>query len=191
MASLIHPTLCQVNQFVFPRLMLQLARPPNPVRVDIRSPGLPFRSIFSDTAPSCFIPRAALPQSPRLSLRARVAPRSAGAAFRRGVASGGSWPAAASSATHASPAARPSSPIAAASSSGTKRQIRMVAGSQNLLKGRLVAGGGFVPQPRIDSVQLTDSTIVWKAKKGYKGKSFIQFSFSFRRFAFPNGGSCS
>jgi len=42
----------------------------------------------------------------------------------------------------------------------------------------LVAGGGFVPQSYIDSVQLTDSTIVPNAKKGYKGKSFIQFSFS-------------
>jgi hypothetical protein len=42
----------------------------------------------------------------------------------------------------------------------------------------LVAGGGFVPQSHIDSVQLTDSTIVRNAKKGYKGKSFIQFSFS-------------
>jgi hypothetical protein len=42
----------------------------------------------------------------------------------------------------------------------------------------LVAGGGFVPQSCIDSVQLTDSTIVPNAKKGYKAKSFIQFSFS-------------
>jgi hypothetical protein len=42
----------------------------------------------------------------------------------------------------------------------------------------LVAGGGFVTQSYIDSVQLTDSTIVPNAKKGYKGKSFIQFSFS-------------
>ncbi len=32
----------------------QLASPPNPVRVDIRSTGLPFRSIFSDTAPLLF-----------------------------------------------------------------------------------------------------------------------------------------
>src|SRR6266581_5909649 len=47
----------------------------------------------------------------------------------------------------------------------------------------MVAGGGFVPQSHIDSVQLTDSAIVRKAKKRYKGKSFIQFSFSscFRR----------
>jgi hypothetical protein len=42
----------------------------------------------------------------------------------------------------------------------------------------LVAGGGFVPQPHIDSVQLAESTIVRNAKKGYKGKSFIQFSFT-------------
>ena len=42
----------------------------------------------------------------------------------------------------------------------------------------MVAGGGFVPQAYIDSVQLTDFTIVPNAKKGYKGKSFIQFSFS-------------
>jgi hypothetical protein len=42
----------------------------------------------------------------------------------------------------------------------------------------LAAEGGFVPQSYIDSVQLTDSTIVPNAKKGYKGKSFIQFSFS-------------
>jgi len=45
------PNTYQVNQFVFPRLIFQLARPPSPVRVDIRSTGLPFRSIFSDTAP--------------------------------------------------------------------------------------------------------------------------------------------
>jgi hypothetical protein len=46
-----------------------------------------------------------------------------------------------------------------------------------------IATGGFVPQSYIDSVQLADSTIVPNAKKGYKGKSFIQFSFSlcFRR----------
>ncbi len=44
---------------------------------------------------------------------------------------------------------------------------------------RLVAGGGFVPQSLIDSVQLTDSTMVRNAKKGHKGKFFIQFSFSF------------
>jgi hypothetical protein len=43
----------------------------------------------------------------------------------------------------------------------------------------LVAGGGFVPQSRIDSVQLADSTIAWNAKKRHKGKFFIQFSFSF------------
>ena len=35
MASLVHPTLRQVNQSVFPRLIFQLARPLNPVRVDI------------------------------------------------------------------------------------------------------------------------------------------------------------
>jgi hypothetical protein len=50
--------------------------------------------------------------------------------------------------------------------------------------GGLVAGGGFVPQSLIDSVQLTDSTMVRNAKKGDKGELFIQFSFSvwFRRF---------
>ena len=45
--------------------------------------------------------------------------------------------------------------------------------------GALVAGGGFVPQSLIDSVQLTDSTMVRNAKKGDKGDLFIQFSFSF------------
>jgi len=40
-------------------------------------------------------------------------------------------------------------------------------------------GGGFVPQSLIDSVQLTDSTMVANAKNGHKGKLFIQFSFSF------------
>jgi len=39
--------------------------------------------------------------------------------------------------------------------------------------------GGFVPQSRIDSVQLADSTMAWNAKKRHKGKFFIQFSFSF------------
>src|SRR5712691_5089531 len=58
--------------------------------------------------------------------------------------------------------------------------IRMVAGFAEVIEREeiLVAGGGFVPQSYIDSVQLTDSTIVPNAKKGYKGKSFIQFSFS-------------
>src|SRR5580700_4916465 len=42
----------------------------------------------------------------------------------------------------------------------------------------LVAGGGFVPQSLVDSVQLTDSTMVRNAKKGYKGEFFILFSFS-------------
>jgi hypothetical protein len=45
-------------------------------------------------------------------------------------------------------------------------------------KGILVAGVDLFPQPHIDSAQLTDSTIVRNAKKGYKGESFIQFSFS-------------
>lgn len=40
-----------------------------------------------------------------------------------------------------------------------------------------VAGGGFVPQPLIDSAQLTDSMIVRNAQKGHKGKFVIQFSF--------------
>jgi hypothetical protein len=39
-------------------------------------------------------------------------------------------------------------------------------------------GGGFVPQSLIDSSELIDSTMVRSAKKGYKGKFFIQFSFS-------------
>jgi hypothetical protein len=43
-------------------------------------------------------------------------------------------------------------------------------------------GGGFVPQSLIDSVQLTDSTMVRNAKKGHKGKFIIQFSFSFSCF---------
>jgi hypothetical protein len=43
---------------------------------------------------------------------------------------------------------------------------------------RLVAGGGFVPQAPIDSAELIDSTMVRNAKNGYKGKFFIQFSFS-------------
>ena len=43
----------------------------------------------------------------------------------------------------------------------------------------LVAGGGFVPQPLIDSSELTDSTIVRNAKKGDKGNSIIQSSFSY------------
>ena len=51
----------------------------------------------------------------------------------------------------------------------------------------LVAGGGFAPRSRIDSSELTDSTIVRNAKKGDKGNFFIQFSFSSRRFVPPNG----
>ena len=46
----------------------------------------------------------------------------------------------------------------------------------------LVAAGGVVPQPSIDSSELTDSTIVRNAKNGHKGKFFIQFSFSFPQF---------
>lgn len=42
----------------------------------------------------------------------------------------------------------------------------------------MVAGGGFVPQALIDSVQLADSTMDRNAKKGRIGKLFIQFSFS-------------
>jgi len=44
----------------------------------------------------------------------------------------------------------------------------------------MVAGGGFVPQSLIHSVQLTDSTMVRNAEKGDKGELFIQSSFSFR-----------
>jgi len=43
----------------------------------------------------------------------------------------------------------------------------------------LVAGGGFVPQPPIDSSELTDSMMVRIVKKGQKGNFFIQFLFSF------------
>jgi len=43
----------------------------------------------------------------------------------------------------------------------------------------LVAGGGFVPQSVIDSLELIDSTMAWNDKKGEKGDFFIQFSFSF------------
>jgi len=42
----------------------------------------------------------------------------------------------------------------------------------------MVAGGGFVPQAPIDSAEIIDSTMVRNAKNGYKGKFFIQFSFS-------------
>jgi len=62
----------------------------------------------------------------------------------------------------------------------------MTSAPRKLLRNWL-RGGGFVPQSHIDSVQLTDSTMVRKAKKGYRGKFFIQFSFSFSRFAIPNG----
>jgi hypothetical protein len=48
----------------------------------------------------------------------------------------------------------------------------------------LVAGGGFAPQPAIDSSELTDSTMVRNAEKGHNGNFFIQFSFSFYRFVF-------
>jgi hypothetical protein len=40
-------------------------------------------------------------------------------------------------------------------------------------------------QSLIDSVQLTDSTMVRNAKKGHKGNFFIQFSFSSHRFMVP------
>jgi hypothetical protein len=52
------------------------------------------------------------------------------------------------------------------------------------MEGVLVAGGGFVPQPHVDSVQLAESTIVRNAKKGYKGKCFHQFSFNLRLSSF-------
>jgi hypothetical protein len=48
-------------------------------------------------------------------------------------------------------------------------------------------GGWICSQSLIDSSELTDSTIVRNATNGDKGKFFIQFSFSFRRFVFPNG----
>ncbi len=49
----------------------------------------------------------------------------------------------------------------------------------------LAAEGGFVPQSHVDSVQLTDSTMVGNARKDHKGNFFIQFSFSFPRFMVP------
>jgi hypothetical protein len=52
----------------------------------------------------------------------------------------------------------------------------------------MVAGGGFVPQSLTDSSELADSTMVRNAEKGYKGMSFIQFSFSSARFALQHGG---
>jgi hypothetical protein len=45
---------------------------------------------------------------------------------------------------------------------------------------------GFVAQSLIDSPELADPTIVRNAKKGHKGKFFIQFSFSFPGFTVPN-----
>jgi hypothetical protein len=67
--------------------------------------------------------------------------------------------------------------------------LRMVAGYLEVIRTEqvLVAEGGFVPQSLIDSSELTDSTIVRNAKNGDKGKFFIQFSFSFPSFVFPNG----
>jgi hypothetical protein len=70
-----------------------------------------------------------------------------------------------------------------------RRPFCTICGSLWKLKGRpmlsahkclrnLVAEGGFVPQSLVDSVQLTDSTMVRNAKKGYKGEFFILFSFS-------------
>jgi len=128
MAPLIHPALCQVNQIVSWRLIFQLWRRPNPVRVDIQSTELPFRSIFSDTGPFLFhSPGRFCANRRALSLRARGAPKSAGASFRTGAASGDSRPAKASNTAHASPAARPSSPAAAASSSATKHRFSSAA----------------------------------------------------------------
>ena len=51
----------------------------------------------------------------------------------------------------------------------------------------MVAGSGSVPQSLIDSVQLADSTMVRNARKGHKGKFFIQFSFSFPGFVILDG----
>ena len=43
----------------------------------------------------------------------------------------------------------------------------------------MVAGGGFVPQPLIDSSEVADSMMVVNAEKGQHGKFVIQFSFRF------------
>jgi hypothetical protein len=52
---------------------------PNPVRVDIQSTELPFRSTFSDTGPLVSLAGPLCANRRALSLRARAAPRSAGA----------------------------------------------------------------------------------------------------------------
>ena len=64
------------------------------------------------------------------------------------------------------------------------RRGAMTSAPRKLLRNWL-RGGGFVPQSLIDSVQLTDSTMVRNAKKGHKGNFFIQFSFSFHRVMVP------
>ncbi len=48
-----------------------------------------------------------------------------------------------------------------------------------LLK-RLVAGGGFEPQVRIDSTQVIDSVIRANGTIGGNGDSFLHFSYTFR-----------
>jgi hypothetical protein len=74
-------------------------------------------------------------------------------------------------------------------SNGAKFGFRGLSSEQEVAEtnGILVAGGGFVPQLLIDSVQLADSMMVRNARKCHKGKLFIQFSFSFGHF--HNGGS--
>ena len=47
--------------------------------------------------------------------------------------------------------------------------------------------GGICSQPLIGFSEFTDSTMVRNAKNGYKGKFFIQFSFSFRCCRAPLG----
>jgi hypothetical protein len=44
---------------------------------------------------------------------------------------------------------------------------------------RLVAGGGFELQSRIDSTQLVDSTLREIGKNGNNGESFVHFSYTF------------
>jgi hypothetical protein len=64
MAALLHPAVCQVKQIVSCRLISQFWRRADPVRVDVQSTELPFRSIFSDSGPFLSHHRTALHQSP-------------------------------------------------------------------------------------------------------------------------------
>jgi hypothetical protein len=64
-------------------------------------------------------------------------------------------------------------------------EVRLVGNSRHTKKGgrcgtafRMVAGGGFELQARIDSTYLIDFSTSENAQNGDKGKSIIQFSFS-------------